>query len=126
MKICLTCKQEKDLSEFYKHSKNKNGYLSYCKICSNIDSAKRQALRRREALETMGGKCVECGFNDWRALQIDHVNGGGSQEFKKIGHRAAYKKAVKGDPNYQLLCANCNWIKRYENNEATGNTKSSV
>ena len=27
-------------------------------------------------------------------------------------------KSIRAKPeNYQLLCANCNWIKRYENDE---------
>lgn len=122
MKTCLTCLLEKPLTDFYKHSRNKSGFLSYCKMCQNKNSIRRASESRKRVLEIMGGKCIKCGFDDWRALQVDHVNGGGSKELKENGQRSAYKKAASGDPNYQLLCANCNWIKRYENNE----TKSIV
>lgn len=76
---------------------------------------------RMKIIEVLGGKCIKCGFSDWRALQIDHINGGGNREIKKMGTTNYYKymlKNIKENPNkFQLLCANCNWIKRYEKNE---------
>lgn len=74
-------------------------------------------LSREKLGSLLGSKCVKCGFDDVRALQIDHVFGGGSIEFK--GKTAAQKiRLIEKNPErYQLLCANCNWIKRYENNE---------
>jgi hypothetical protein len=73
-------------------------------------------------VEKMGKKCIKCGFNDSRALQIDHINGGGTKELRSIGSKAIYRRILKMSINemnnkYQLLCANCNWIKRYENDE---------
>lgn len=83
----------------------------------------RNTIRRKrlKLISFLGGKCVKCGFSDWRALQIAHVNGGGTKELKKMGKDLYFKyyKMVLDDKvgKYQLLCANCNWIKRYENNE---------
>jgi hypothetical protein len=75
----------------------------------------------KRAIEVLGGKCIKCGFIDIRALQIDHIHGGGLKELRKNGNYAIYYKIVK-DPekakeDYQVLCANCNWIKRFENKE---------
>ena len=79
----------------------------------------RPALRAR-ALEALGGKCVVCGFDDSRALQIDHINGGGNKELATMGHKAIYRKIVAGGTEgYQLLCANHNWIKRAERGETS-------
>jgi len=74
---------------------------------------------RMETLSFLGGKCKKCGFSDWRALQVDHINGGGHLENKLGGHsrRALLNRIRKSPKKYQILCANCNWIKRYENNE---------
>ena len=80
----------------------------------------RSRKLRLKVLKKLGGKCVECGFDDWRALQIDHVNGGGTRELKKYyGRLQKYNRMVLADNNgkYQILCSNCNWIKRHERNE---------
>ena len=66
--------------------------------------------------------CKRCGFSDIRALQIDHINGGGSKERKN--REKSFLMTVRQNPNkFQILCANCNWIKRVENREATGQPK---
>ena len=74
-------------------------------------------------LGKLGGKCLRCGNNDYRVLQIDHVNGDGNEERReKRGggmQRTIMREIIAGNKNgkYQLLCSNCNWIKRWENNE---------
>ena len=74
---------------------------------------------RDEVLRRYGARCQTCGFSDVRALQLDHVRGGGCQERHRLGTATIYKDALKrvGDGTYQLLCANCNWIKRIEAGE---------
>jgi hypothetical protein len=52
------------------------------------------------------------GCTDRRCLQIDHVYGGGSQERKtSTGYIILLRVIEDEDHKYQLLCANCNWIK---------------
>ena len=85
-------------------------------------SKERWQRLRRELLNDLGGeKCVKCGISDWRVLQIDHINGGGRQEAltnPKFKSLVAYGKHIRKDlSRYQVLCANCNCIKRVENNE---------
>ena len=83
----------------------------------------RSQLLRLEIIELLGGKCVSCGFNDWRALQVDHINGGGTKHRKTFSHSPSslFEEIIKSiklnEYKYQLLCANCNWIKRYEKGE---------
>lgn len=81
---------------------------------------------KRLAFEKLGGVCKHCGFSDWRALQIDHVDAGGCAERKKKGPKnkqgyTFYRRVFEAPEGvYQLLCANCNWIKAYENGERPG------
>ena len=87
-----------------------------------LNDRRLRQLKRAKMLAFLGGKCVKCKFKDVRALQIDHVNGGGTKEsklFPYIGSR--YKRIRQNPANYQLLCANCNAIKVFENEER--NTK---
>ena len=75
---------------------------------------------RLRVLALLGNKCIQCGFSDWRALQVDHINGRGSKEnkiSKGMLNNRLFKEISTGITKYQLLCANCNWIKRYENKE---------
>lgn len=75
-----------------------------------------------------GGVCCVCSFGDPRALQLDHVAGGGNRERRdwrsvvsqhRVGTeahaRAVLERVRRGE--LQLLCANCNWIKRRERGE---------
>lgn len=74
--------------------------------------------RRRKVLAILGDVCVRCGFSDERALQIDHVHGNGSKEYGGGKGRVPMQRILRGETeDYQLLCANCNWIKRAENKE---------
>ena len=79
-------------------------------------------MLREKAIELLGNKCVNCGFSDKRALQIDHINGGGRKDKRNLKGKQGYLKTViesilSKENKYQLLCANCNWIKRVENGE---------
>jgi len=66
--------------------------------------------------------CFRCGFSDIRALQIDHINGGGTKELDTISSGGLYARIlnlseVEIRNAYQILCANCNMIKKEENRE---------
>jgi hypothetical protein len=73
---------------------------------------------RFKAFEILGGpKCKRCGFADHRALQIDHVNNDGClrRRISKEMGVTLYRRVVKASgEGYQVLCSNCNWIKRAE------------
>lgn len=103
----------------YPFNRGKYPYSSYQK--------ERIRVKRDELISVMGGKCLKCGFLDKRALQIDHVHGGGSKERNLAGpsfYSRVLKSYLKNEDKYQLLCANCNFIKRDENHElARGGVK---
>jgi len=73
---------------------------------------------REMVMHQLGSRCAVCGITDRRVLQIDHVYGGGSEERRNIGPRGIYIKILESNGyGYQILCANCNTIKRYEEGE---------
>jgi hypothetical protein len=82
----------------------------------------RTRKKRLEIVESLGSQCAICGFIDLRALQIDHVNGGGNREKKEAKgifnyYQKILKKVKEGSKDYQLLCANHNIIKKFEKKE---------
>jgi len=91
------------------------------KIKKSIRTNERSRLLREELIQLLGATCTKCGFMDRRALQLDHIKGGGHVERKKFSTIRRYINYIKNiedtKTKLQLLCANCNWIKRYENNE---------
>lgn len=92
------------------------------------DYHKEYRQRVREKLfEVYGCRCAICGFDDKRALQLDHINGDGAEERGSRfvnGVRTSSKSImsiwvmairVPDHTRYRILCANCNWIHRVEN-----------
>lgn len=79
--------------------------------------------QRNEALCVLGGKCVVCGITDTRMLQIDHIEAAFAIEDRALGrvqHKLynfvrVMRKAAR--QRYQVLCANHNWLKRYDRRE---------
>lgn len=74
---------------------------------------------RLKTMQVLGGvKCKKCGFDDYRALHIDHINGGGKKHKKSFSSNKTYHKYIMDNPQeFQVLCANCNFIKKSENKE---------
>lgn len=98
---------------------HKNGKREYFK--------QRKQKLKLMILEKYGSKCANPNcpipreLMDIRCLQIDHVHGEGRKESLSFhtGNPTTFYLRVLADTkgNYQLLCAYCNWLKRYENKE---------
>jgi hypothetical protein len=92
---------------------------------AGAESTRRSERRlRQEVLD--GRSCAKCGFSDVRALVVDHVRGGGNKQrhrtnvSQRLGTWSAVYRHVRdnGWDGYQVLCHNCNFIKRLEDNES--------
>ena len=115
------------------------GKDNICKKCSTARSVKynrehrdERIIRKRKYYQNyrykykssifkkMGDKCTHCDFDNKLALQIDHIHNNGIKERNEMPHHASIKFYRYLDrlpldelrANYQLLCCNCNWIKR--------------
>lgn len=82
---------------------------------------------KKEIYDLLGNKCnnPNCPIPkeklDIRALQIDHIHGNGRKERKMKNnltfYRGVLEKVKSNSGDYQLLCAYCNWLKRFNNKE---------
>ena len=122
MKRCSKCKTVK---KHVSHNYCRECRAVYGRVWRKQNPIKTRAYakaycrnQRTKALQILGNKCVHCGNTDYRVLQIDHVDGGGTHERQVISTHGIHDRIVKGHiQGYQLLCANCNWIKKWERDE---------
>lgn len=85
------------------------------------DGARKYRHKMRYlAMLALGGVCVQCGYDNPRALEFDHVNNDGSKD-RRSGtksdsyNRVQIHKAIAAGErdDIQLLCANCHRIKTF-------------
>ena len=106
--ICVKCKTEKSLDDFYKQKAKKLGYSSYCKSCSyKIGKALRFNISE-SFLEYLHSytECMCCGtsFKDELHRHIHHTDEG-----------------VQG-----IICRGCNHILRQETSDDLKNIESVI
>ena len=82
--------------------------------------AKYRRKQRKYALSLLGMRCVKCGYEDIRALHIDHINPVLRKSNKDKKHKDtatdvlnAYKRGLSLENEFQVLCANCHYIKTF-------------
>lgn len=71
----------------------------------------RRRLRNRVII-LLGGICAGCGCDNHAFLQVDHRKNNGASERKILTGQMVYRRVLSTPSDYQLLCANCNWLKR--------------
>lgn len=139
---CLKCGKDLNLksvhlselrfcSKYCEHSYNERKRYLRLNPKAKLIKGKSYEHARTEILALLGNRCSKCGYSDQRALQIDHKFGNGQEERRNFKNYNKYLNFVllevkAGSNRYQLLCANCNRIKQFENNEfANSKPKSS-
>jgi len=146
MKRCTKCRKQKVKSKFSRANCSKDGLRFWCKSCDiesaknwyeanrerhreagrrywmkhkkRLNKIQRELLKglRCEFINAYGGKCQCCGESEKMFLTIEHINGRGSEERKRLG---SYQLLVKlrrlGWPkeNHTILCFNCNLSKGF-------------
>ncbi len=148
-KLCNKCEIVKPVDEFHRKNTKPIGHQSICKDCKGkavkdwarrnpekvkarndkfnmLNREKRRQLyyrHKRELLIHYGNgecSCVQCGEDRLPCLTIDHINGCGGEERKRIGNGFLFYRWLKnkGYPiGYQTLCMNCQLVKRHEKDE---------
>jgi len=93
--ICPDCNKE-----FLKKHRNL--------ICNTCKAKKARAKVKQELVEYKGGKCVCCGYDNWKVLNFHHMN----SEEKDFNLSSLYgskekKLLFKEADKCVLLCSNC-------------------
>lgn len=85
-----------------------------CGKCHQINKRNKYIDLKLEVFEQYGGACMGCGEANKEYLTIDHINNDGNLHRKEIGTQIFPWLKNNGFPkdNYQILCFNCNYLKR--------------
>lgn len=87
---------------------NKNGYKTHTK--------KRFWKQKTDILNKLGGKCIVCGENDFRLLDIDHIDKHKKKMFKnhQYTNTRRLKEWKENMDNLRLLCVKCHRLRTWE------------
>jgi CRISPR/Cas system-associated protein Cas10 (large subunit of type III CRISPR-Cas system) len=132
MKTCSVCKEKKDLTNYNKSNKCKDGLQTFCKECSRAKSRssyrknhdanlkvvtlKKNRIKERNRKYIydllIKSKCIDCGFTDPRALEFDHVRGEKIMELSKmVANGSSLSRIQKEIDKCEIRCANCHRIR---------------
>jgi hypothetical protein len=127
-------RQSEKHQQYQKEYQKGDTYKATVKRCRQTEDAKKRHRERmrqyrielkEEVFRHYGCgelKCARCGFEDVRALSMDHIDGSGSEHRKQLKSPNKFYPWLKknGYPDgFQVLCMNCQFIKKAENNEFT-------
>jgi hypothetical protein len=127
MKICISCKTEKDLTEFTKNRSKKDGYNTSCRECkrkhqqawyakSSTAQKKRVFERNKRIRGTLLKQlfdyltehpCVKCGEADPVVLEFDHLRDKTTEISNLIARSYSWERVLEEIAKCQVLCANC-------------------
>ena len=121
-RICTKCGQNKSLAEF--SIRRRGGYRADCKACCR-EYGKRYSKQNRHQIRERSNKrraakrkfisdylrahpCIDCGENDLRVLEFDHVHATKKTTVKLLMHRAyGMNTMIREIEKCEVRCANC-------------------
>lgn len=96
MKDCIKCGITKPLSEFYKHSRMKDGHLGKCKECARLDSRTNREKNLERVMEYDRNRPNKAERNE--ALKKSHKERWRSDESFRESVKASKRKWVINNP----------------------------
>lgn len=113
---CKDCTNEWQRLDRLKNNKKKRArdreYYEKTKYRYAEREKKYRVKLRKEAISIYGKNCFCCGESRYEFLAIDHINGNGNEERKRLGVTGIsfYKYLRKNNwpPGYRVICHNCN------------------
>ncbi len=107
-KECPRCKEIKNRKLDFYYRKGENVKVSsYCKSCILDVNAERRRVVKQQAIDYLGGKCSNCGYNKCNsALEFHHTNP--TQKDKDYSnYKTSFDKLKPELDKCVLLCSNC-------------------
>ncbi len=118
MKKCKVCNVEKPKDEFHKISGKRykpdwDCRDSYCKPCRREYQNERVRSVKKQAIEYLGGKCVDCGYVGHPCVFDFHHLDPQSKDFSFGSTYRKFDRIVEELDKCVLLCSNCHRLRHY-------------
>ena len=121
MKICSKCGEEKELTEFFKAAKQKDGLQTACKSCMNVAYANSRS-KKKDHYNALGVKrraelterirawkeergCKLCHESFGPCLELHHLNA--DEKDLEPANCRSWASFIKEAEKCVVLCANC-------------------
>lgn len=122
MKICACCKNEKELTQFYRNKRNSDGFAKRCKQCDDISnrSTRHKDMGKARSYRTAQYQTLSARVNAWKTdqgcrccdetaaccLELHHVD-----PIEKEGHpsdlKTSWTRFMAEAAKCVVLCSNC-------------------
>lgn len=131
--MCKDCRKKYQQSQYKKHRETR---IKDSTIWNNNNAARHSKIQKKmerkvkfvtfvaytpqeDRIKGDFPRCHKCGFSDIRALSLDMIKGGHRASGLPFGGTKLYRLLRKQDypDGWQVLCMNCQYIKREENQE---------
>lgn len=105
MKTCTECKYEKNLNEFCKSNRSKDGFLSYCKLCR-----KYKRLNKKIKPEVKDGHkiCYKC--KEEKLFNEFHFANKQLNKLKASCKKCVNTPRIKEEPDGYKKCSKCSLV----------------
>lgn len=132
LKTCRTCKKDKPLAAFSKHSKKPDGYQTECKDCKNsynrnyyakdrtaqynrvkVRNAAQKTLLKEYVWTLKRNPCTDCGqsYHPF-VMDFDHIGDDKVYNIYEMVHSGYSLETVKAEiAKCELVCANCHRLR---------------
>lgn len=123
VKICSHCKKEKNTEKDFftrkSRSKQTRTPISWCKKCIKEQTRYRQRQLKVQAIQYLGGKCIDCGYSGHPAA-FDFHHRDPSQKDMKFGMSCRSLDRIKSElDKCDILCAICHRIRHFNKDKPT-------
>jgi len=114
-KKCSLCGQFKNVAEFGWANKKKGYKQSHCRMCNKKKVTEFYQRRKDPIYEYLKTHpCIDCGFDDYRALEFDHVRGEKSFDVSSAWSHKKWNEIEEEIKKCDIRCKNHHAIRHWE------------
>ncbi len=109
-RLCPICHRDLPVNSFNKRVRSGRPTTApYCKLCTNLESIRRQRLFKQKCVDYKGGSCIKCTYDKCLAALEFHHRDPNEKDFSisKVLNHQWNEWITQELDKCDLLCSNC-------------------